>query len=106
MPKKKYRLTILIKIQDKNSQCLRNVSLPEGVRVGVHDDKNEGHAQVEYEPDVDHLHVGGLGQLLDIQINNSVFFFLRFDRSKRERQSECEREIETECNRERYRDRV
>ena len=33
----------------------------EGVHVGVEQDQDEGHQQVEDQPDVNHLHIGCVG---------------------------------------------
>ena len=38
--------------------------LSEGVHVGVDQDYNEGVEQVKQQPHVNHLHVGGLGQIV------------------------------------------
>ena len=36
----------------------------EGVHVGVEQDQDEGHQQVEDQPDVNHLHIGCVGQIV------------------------------------------
>ena len=42
---------------------LLQVVLSEGVNVGLHQDINEGFEETEDQPAVDHLDVGGVGQL-------------------------------------------
>ena len=44
-----------------NIKCL---TTPEGVHVGVDQNLNEGKQQIENKPDVDHLDVGSLRQIV------------------------------------------
>ena len=37
---------------------------PQAVHEGVEQHQHEGHQQVEYQPDVDHLHIGSGGQVV------------------------------------------
>ena len=38
--------------------------IPQSIHVGVNEHHNEGIKQVEQQPHINHLHVGGLGQVV------------------------------------------
>ena len=38
--------------------------IPQGVHVGMQQHNDEGQEQVEQQPHINHLHVGGLGQVV------------------------------------------